>query len=250
MPYPFSNLLEASVKKHVAQDLSLDMAHKFYLPDEILNKENLVVLLFKCEGKDKYEKLKTLLANYLLLINEGIFSEKRADYTKSYKYLFTFDFDANNLEGIVEAVTKNLKVIGEYDFITKSWEDTCSPFGRMSNDKAIYAWGDNPSSGTLEDILMSIIKSDKGNKDLIEKSEKMMDDLFSWDIENPIAKKRIPEIARYKKSVITAAGQRVNPGKSLSVIIKESGLITEESLRASGKVKEFVDFLNGFLGNV
>ncbi len=35
-PSPFNQLFKASMEKHAAQDMSLDMAHKFFLPDRTL----------------------------------------------------------------------------------------------------------------------------------------------------------------------------------------------------------------------
>jgi hypothetical protein len=35
-PAPFNSLFKSSMNRHAARDLSLDMAHKFYLPDHVL----------------------------------------------------------------------------------------------------------------------------------------------------------------------------------------------------------------------
>lgn len=38
LPSPFNSLFKKSVEKHAADDLSLNMAHKFFLPDFILKR--------------------------------------------------------------------------------------------------------------------------------------------------------------------------------------------------------------------
>jgi len=38
-PSPLNSLFKANVNRHAAQDLSLDMAHKFYLPDHVLRRD-------------------------------------------------------------------------------------------------------------------------------------------------------------------------------------------------------------------
>lgn len=59
-PAPLNDLFKASLEKHLLQDMSLDMAHKFFLPDAVLKlkKESVewLVLLFNCGGKDRTKK--------------------------------------------------------------------------------------------------------------------------------------------------------------------------------------------------
>lgn len=44
-PSPFNSLFKKSVQDHAAGDLTLDMAHKFFLPDSVLQKSEHLVLL-------------------------------------------------------------------------------------------------------------------------------------------------------------------------------------------------------------
>ena len=68
-PSPFNSLFRVSVDKHAAQDLSLDMAHKFFLPDKTLVKDDNMILLFNTGGKNNVDKIKILLQEFLLLKN-------------------------------------------------------------------------------------------------------------------------------------------------------------------------------------
>ena len=42
MPAPFNSLFKNAVKKYTAQDMSLNMVHKFFLPDTVLRKGNTI----------------------------------------------------------------------------------------------------------------------------------------------------------------------------------------------------------------
>lgn len=53
-PSPFNSLFKKSVQDHAAGDLSLDMAHKFFLPDSVLQKSEHLVLLFN-SGDSSFE---------------------------------------------------------------------------------------------------------------------------------------------------------------------------------------------------
>jgi hypothetical protein len=249
MPYPFSNLFKTTVKNHSAGDMSLDMAHKFFLPDEILNKNDNMIILFKSGGNTKYETIRTLLSDYLVLFNEkNKFDNKENDCIDIYKYLFVFDLDADGINKILKTVTDELNKINGYDFITAPWINSGSDFGKISDDKAVFAWGDPDGKGTIEDILLSMIKSNIEKRPIIEQSEKAMSEMFQWDTKNSDVQHRIAELAKYKKSVITTAGQRAKPGKSLHVIIRESGLVTEDMLRNSEQTKQFIRFVDDFFG--
>jgi hypothetical protein len=249
MPYPLSSLFETAVTNHSAEDMSLDMAHKFFLPDEILEKNDNMIILFKTGGNTKYDKIRTLLSDYLVLFNEeNRFGSKENGYINTYKYLFIFDLDTNGIDKTLKTITDELNTINGYDFIVEPWINKGSNFGRISNDKAVFVWGNSDGKGTLEDILLSMIKSDGEKRPIIEQAEKAMSEMFQWDTENSDVQHRIAELARYKKSVITSAGQRAKPGRSLHVIIRESGLITEDMLRNSEKTREFVRFIDDFLG--
>jgi hypothetical protein len=247
MPYPFSSLFKTTVNNHSAKDMSLDMAHKFFLPDEILEKNDNMIILFKNGGNKKYDNIRTLLSDYLVLFNEeNKFGSKENDCINTYKYLFIFDLDATEIDKTLKTITDELNKINGYDFIVEPWINKDSNFGRISNDKAVFVWGNSDGKGTLEDILLSMINSDAGKRPVIERAEKAMSEMFQWDTENSDVQHRIAELAKYKKSVITTAGQRTKPGKSLHVIIRESGLITEDMLRNSEKTKEFIRFVDDF----
>ena len=110
MPSPFHKLFETAVKTHAAQDMSLDMTHKFFLPDTVLRNDNNIVFLFNCGGKTKYDKVITLLSTYIPLFEEAeTFAQGANEITQSVQYLFLYDADADGLETTINNL--NLKLI-------------------------------------------------------------------------------------------------------------------------------------------
>jgi hypothetical protein len=73
-PAPFNQLFKTSMENHAAQDMSLDMAHKSFLPDKTLYNEErkLLVLLFNTGGKSKTDNPKFFLKDFLPLFENRI----------------------------------------------------------------------------------------------------------------------------------------------------------------------------------
>jgi hypothetical protein len=247
LPAPLNSLFAQAVKKHRAEDLSLDMAHKFYLPDTILRKENSYVLLFNSEGKDQFKKVRTFLTDYLRLTEQSaVLSRGSKESIGHSKYLFIYDADEDGLDHKISVMHDEYKKIEKYDFIVEDLVTSSKTlFGKFSKDKAVFIWGTCPNRGTLEDVVLSIVDNNESNKSIKEKTGNALKNIFNLEInydDTPVAK-----AANYKKALLTVAGQNKKPGKSLSVVLAESGLITPDALKASEIVKQFVDFLNEFL---
>lgn len=69
-PSPLNQLFRSSMEKHAHKDLSLDMAHKFFLPDRTLYSEehNYLVLLFNAGGKSRMDNPRNFLSDFLPLL--------------------------------------------------------------------------------------------------------------------------------------------------------------------------------------
>ncbi len=248
MPSPFDKLFETAVKTHAAQDMSLDMAHKFFLPDTVLRNDNTIVYLFNCGGKTQYSKIKTLLASYLPLFQQAeTFARDAEEITQSVRYLFLYDTDADGLQKITENLNQELKTIEGDRFINNDWLPSTSDFGKISNDKAVFVWGLTPEKGTLEDILIPIFEFDVNNQTLMDKTRITLNDMFEWDINNPQETRAVAENEKFQKALLTTIGQRKKPGSSMNVILEQSQMITQQALAASDRANDFIIFLNEFL---
>jgi len=248
MPSPFHKLFETSVKNHAAQDMSLDMAHKFFLPDTVLRKNDTIAFLFNCGGKTQYEKIRILLSSYLPLFSQAeTFAQGAEEITQSVKYLFLYDADADGLENIIKNLNKEFKTIDDADFLNDNWKHSTSDFGQISNDKAVFVWGGRPEQGTLEDCLIPMFDFDTNNRELMRKAKITIGEMFTWEMDHLELTRSVAETEKFNKALLTTVGQRKKPGSSLNVILEQSGLITQEALDASEFTVEFVRFINQFL---
>lgn len=247
MPSPFHRLFSTAVQKHAAQDMALDFAHKFFLPDSVLRKGDDLVFLFNSGGKTKFEKVRQLLADYIPTLGQAkTFAQGAQEVTVAVKYMFLYDTDADGLAKISRRVVKEFAEVAGTPFLTAPWKTPQSKFGLLSDDKALYVWGDTPDKGTLEDIVLPMITSDHG--DLVKQAEDAMSEMFTWKTDHEKPERAVAEAEKYKKAVITTAGQRANSGLSMTVIIERSELITPELLRKCSKTKDFVEFVGEFAG--
>ncbi|MBF0181753.1 MAG: hypothetical protein HQM03_17175 [Magnetococcales bacterium] len=145
MPSPFDKLFKTAVQMHAAQDMSLDMSHKFFLPDTVLSKEYQMVFIYNCGGKDKYESIRNLLSGYISLFEQKhIFSQGAEKIAQSIKYLFLYDIDADGVAAIAERLKIEFYRIGEKEFISGAWKDSNSVYGRIAEDKAFFCIGRYP----------------------------------------------------------------------------------------------------------
>lgn len=247
MPSPFNSLFETTVKSHAAQDMSLDMAHKFFLPDTILRQEDSMVFIYNSGGKTQYEKVRALLSTYMPLFEQAkIFPQKAKKIVQSVKYLFLYDADTEGIEAISKNLERDFSQIDGKNFIYSPWQNAGSNFGRIAKDKAVFVWGKSPDAGTLEDLLMPMFGSVEENRLILDKVKKAITDMFKWKIDAHKTNNSATELAKYQKAVLTTVGQRKKPGSSLSVILEQSGFITEDVLKASQITTEFVQFFKEF----
>lgn len=249
MPAPFNLLFSTSVKTHAAQDMSLDMAHKFFLPDTVLRKDDNVVFIYNCGGKHQYEKIKGLLSSYLPLLSEAItFSGNAEEVVASVKYLFLYDNDAEGIGAIAEKLRSQLGEIDGKGFIDDAWEKTNSDHGLIAKDKAVFVWGETAERGTLEDILMPMFEFAEENSRIVDKAKTAMVEMFEWREDDPKERIAVAETEKYKKAVLTTAGQRKKPGSSLNVILGQSGFVTLDSIKACKITESFIEFILNLLG--
>ncbi len=249
MPSPFHKLFETAVKTHAAQDMSLDMAHKFFLPDTVLRKEKSIAFLFNCGGKTQYDKVRSLLASYLpAFVEAKTFSHGAKEITRSVKYLFLYDSDADGIEVVTNNLKREFKKIEDNDFIDDNWSHSKSNFGKIANDKAVFVWGSTPEKGTLEDLLVPMFGFETENKLFLEKARITVKDMFIWEEGHHEAARSVAELEKYHKAVLTTAGQGKKPGSSLNVILEQSGFITQNALKSCKITAGFAEFINEFLG--
>lgn len=272
-PFPLNALFKQTVQDHAAGDLSLDMAHKFFLPDSVLQKSDYLILLFNSGGSSQTVIVKSLLKQFLIFLeklNEGepnsqIFSDtsdtsdtpdEAQSVVSEAKYLFLYDADHNGTTALFEKIKKDFEVIDEETtwFFNKLEVSKDDPFGAIADDKAAYIWAENTDFGTLEDILLPMVEKDQ--KEIVEKAINFIDNpLFKWETSSTDKQRKIAEISKRKKAIITCVGQRNYSGYSLKVIIegkekekeKEKNIIKDNTFMDALNVKAFADFIEKFM---
>ncbi|MDD5271220.1 MAG: hypothetical protein PHU14_00745 [Methylovulum sp.] len=247
-PAPFDQLFSTSVKNHAAQDLSLDMARKFFLPDSVWQKDQDVILLFNSGGSTQNDKVKALLAKFLILFDQrAVFAQPAGIMVNQARYLFLYDADDVGATAWFSKIKQDFAIIddgpswvfGEWAFLPNN------PFGAIAGDKAAYIWGEVEHSGTLEDLLLPMFETEQ--QPLMQASCSFVDSAFSWDVEGKGSKGAIAEMGKRKKAIITCAGQRQKPGSPMSAILDQAKLITKSTLTNNSHVKLFVEFMEKFM---
>lgn len=222
------------------------MAHKFFLPDQVLIRENHVVLLFNSGGKTQTDKVKSLLSDFLpLLENAKIFPGDASTVVTDARYLFLYDADDWGTEKTREECKKAFSEIEGHHWLSGSWiVNQGNPFAAVDNEKAVYIWGASCENGTLEDLLLPLFNLD--NPVLIEQVSIAIDKIFSWDIYNENLEKAVAEDSRRKKAIITLAGQRKKPGGSMNVILDQAKMVSKTTLTVDTNAVAFAKFIMGF----
>jgi hypothetical protein len=254
-PAPFNALFKTSVQNYAAKDLSLDMADKFFLPDCVFKKEDNLILVFNAGGGSQVDKIKKLLKNFLtLFVQSAIFPDNAADIVKEANYLFLYDADHIGTTTLFNKIKQDFNSIDdETTWSFADWNFLNNSFGAIAENKAAYIWGADTQSGTLEDILLPMFEEDQ--RDIVDKAISFVDSAFTWEINSSDKARKISQIAKRKKAIITCVGQNKCPSYSLAVILKDdakgllmNNLIEENIFLSNPSVKAFVDFIKQFVG--
>lgn len=246
-PSPFGDFFATQVANHSQKDLSLDMAHKFFLPDAVYEKDDNIVFLFNTGGKDKIAEVQGLLADLIpLLRNAMVFRSLSGSTVVEAKFLFMYDADHFLAKDIHEIWHNNFKIVDSEQWLDDGF-NVSEKYGMSALsylDKAVYVWGGADEQGTLEDLLIPIFQQAVGKE--IETSMNVLKSMFTWMTEHQEIRRAIAEGAKLKKSVLTMAGQRKKPGSSLNVIIGQSGFLTKKTIEASDPAMKFCNFVSEF----
>ncbi|MFT4929405.1 MAG: hypothetical protein ACI8WB_005538 [Phenylobacterium sp.] len=236
-PFPFNKLFKSSISHHADKDLSLDMAHKFFLPGRALKKGQQWVLLFNSGGDGQVKKLKQYLAKILLLEDDPEHDDTRA-FNDFIDYLFIYDADDIGVGHRVKKAQGDFSQVDDEPFIEGDFAPSQqSEYGYIHNNKAVFVWGENTAQGTLEDWLIPMHQQQHSAN--LNKAYSTLDEMFEWQ-------DNIAQQSKRHKAAMTLIGQKQNPGYSLAVVLADETLLTKDVYQTSDNVKGFVKFLNEF----
>ena len=249
LPAPLNTIFSQIIKEHFYDDFSLDMAHKFLLPDCVLISKDNYILLFNSGGMKKYSVVKKIISRILYQLKFG--GHVKNFNENDLKLVFTYDADYRGKEKTIEEVNKNLFPVivkdcgfDEHDPVFDKeilLEQTCK-------NVYYYIWHGSNGFGTLEDILLPIYQL--SHSDLLAKTNDFIDDNFAKDFEyNPesFLEHDVAMKADKIKAQITIAGQGKRASKPATAIINDDVLGNRDCFIRDVFISQFISFLKSFL---
>lgn len=254
VPYPFSNIFRQSMLTHSAEDLRLDLAKKFFLPDFLLEKDGVLVMIFNSGGSSRRADSigKFLIDVFDLLDVEDSFNDASDGIGPKISFAIFADADSVGTSKVVEQIQLEFAVIGARDWLNKKWAPYHGTRAVSQETKrglvSAYIWRRwRDDVGTLEDVALECLEFGES----INQTFEFLDQRFSWV---PSAQAKPIHIcalaAKRLKAALCIEGQREKPGGSLSVVLDQANLISEESLLKSQSVQDCVSFLKKWVAVV
>lgn len=244
-PSPFNQMFKANIERHMRSDHTLGSVHSFYLPEQVLESGDLIILLFNAGGISNMPSVGRFLDEFLeILVDAQTF---RIDsWVKNALYLFLYDADSKGAERLREDIKNAFGTVGQRPFLTADWcIDAIDAGAATAAEIALYIWSGEQGRGTIEDVLMPVVRTCDASG--VSKAERCIDALFSWDIDNTKLARSVSERAARQKAIMTLLGQRAKPGSSLNVVIDQTSLLEDTALLADARVSSFARFFAGFI---
>lgn len=249
LPTPLDKIFGQIIKDHFFDDVSLDMAHKFLLPDCAFVSGGNYIFLFNTGGMSKYSVVKKLTSRILYQLK---LSGQKYDFSEeNLKFVFTYDADYRGENKTIEEVKKNLFPMTVEDCAFDERDSVRDIEVLLDQDSAnvnYYIWHGSNGFGSLEDILLPIYQV--SHFDLLAKTDLFIAENFPADfIFNPqsTTKHDIAVKADKIKAQITIAGQGSRPSRPGTAIISDNVLGTRNDFVQNPFVSQFVTFLRIFL---
>lgn len=246
LPYPIGNVLKQSFKNRAAEDLRLDLAKKFFMPDYLLQQGGTLVLVFNYGGANRPKAIPPFLEELFVLLQAPMFSD---GLQVPLSYLVFADADVLGTATARNQISTDLQNIGGEPWLKTDWHAIAGSRAAQQSSAhgpvASYIWRQwGQDYGTLEDVVLECL-SDNEN---IHETLAFVDAHFDWTLA-PTAKpdKICANAAKRLKAAFCVEGQQAKPGGSLGVILDQGELLTAERLAASQSVQDCVAFLRAWL---
>lgn len=245
LPSPFNSYFPNRIKSHAAANLELGLVHDFFLPNHVLEKDNQLVLIFRTGGETRTNALKEFLTDFEEHISASrIFpmsgKNMPASVVGDFAYLFLYDADDAGPDGKRTVAFDTWGVIDGKNWLQSPWVvNPDFPMAAASGNSSIYIWSANGLTGTLEDLLYPVFEKDQ--PEIINQSSEFVEAFLGLPEETSAS------ISKYKKVIMTIAGQKKKPGLGLHTIFKEGKLVKVVSMLENVNIKNFSDFLETFI---
>ncbi len=249
-PSPIKDVFLSSLRGIEYDSLNVKQLSGTYyaIPNQILKKDNKVVLIYSVGGNRQEVSIHTILDVFMDSSTQYDDDVEAigVDKENSFKFLFINDADDN----LDEEVANINSVLENY---LSGWNNLLhnSVMIHDVNKYGIYIFSkDDGKTGKLEDVLMEIMY--EGNEEIFDKAA----EYIGLKCENRLIRKKVKcengEPIRDKdekkqkfypeKSIITIAGQLQSSGKGQVVTIEDSDYITLNKIQQSEKIQEIINF--------
>lgn len=253
MPYPITNVLKKSFQNRASEDLRLDLAKKFFLPDYVLARGTTLVLVFNYGGSNRKVNMQPFLdAVFTLLAQTSFSSLEQAAERPTYRYTIFADADIRSESNTRSEIGDDFAKIGDTAWLSDVWEPIQSTRAASQSTRfgptAAYVWRKSTEDcGTIEDLVLECLD---GNADLY-KTLAYLDSRFNWSPPAQAVAEQICALAADRlKAAFCVEGQRQKPGSSLAVILSQSDLLSADKLKGSAAVRDCLHFLTEWLGPI
>lgn len=250
LPYPLANVLKTSFQNRASEDLRLDLARRFFLPEYVLARESTLILVFSYGGSNRKDSMQPFLdAVFTLLAVTSFSSIEQPAERPAYAYTIFADADARGVSDTRQMIGDEFSKVGEADWLTNAWTQITATKAASQltgfGPTAAYVWRkDQEDGGTLEDLLLECLVGDAN----LQKTLVYLDSRFDW---SPPAGAKPEQVCSHAAARLKAAfcveGQRTKPGGSLAVILGQSELLGAAELKRSAAVQDCMAFLAEWL---
>lgn len=250
LPYPLANVLKTSFQNRASEDLRLDLARRFFLPEYVLSRDSTLTLVFSYGGSNRKDSMQPFLDAVFTLLSVTNFSSIELSAERpAYAYAIFADADVRGEVGTRQMIGNEFLKVGEADWLAAAWTQIKTTKGAFQNTgfgpAAAYVWRKSSADqGTLEDLVLECLDGDAN----LQRTLQYLDSRFDW---SPPAGAEQEQVCSHSAARLKAAfcveGQRKKPGSSLAVILKQSGLLGTAELKRSTGVQDCVAFLAEWL---
>lgn len=251
LPNPIADVLKRSFQHRAAEDLRLDLAKKFFLPEYVLARDTTLILVFSYGGSNRKASMQPFLeAVFTLLAVTSFSGSGQAAERPAYAYAVFADADARGESSTRRVISDEFAKVGEADWLSSTAWITVKATKAASQltsfgPAAAYVWRKSKEDGgTLEDLVLECLDGDAN----LQKTLEHLDSRFNW---SPPAGSTAERVCSHSAARLKAAfcveGQRQKPGGSLAVILGQSDLLDTDELKRSAAVQDCLAFLNEWL---
>jgi hypothetical protein len=235
-PAPIKGFLEAKINKFTYED-EFNILQKPQLPNAIcksMNKNHWYIF-YQMGGDKQLEYSKSLISS--LKTDTTDFSPDE-EFETQHKYSLALFYDADNnvqirrktfINDFSEVLKDFTKLVKESESNVISSNIALDGFLKIG----LYIYGSLKGSGTLEDIIIPIMK--EKDECIFNNAEKYLKQHMSPESYNKNSKKG--------KALIGVVGQPKHNGKANQVIISDTKLITKSNINKNPIFRNILNFL-------